>query len=81
MIQRQYEGNAAPFTWAMFRDAFYEKYFPKSVQQQKEREFTQLEQWNKSVTEYEAEFARLAKFAPTLVATEASRVRRFETPN
>ncbi|KAL5575229.1 hypothetical protein UlMin_016928 [Ulmus minor] len=53
-------------------------YFPKSVRREKEREFSRLEQGNKTVAEYEASFARLAKFAPDLVATEESRARRFE---
>ena len=78
MTKRQHADNAEPFTWKKFQEAFYAKYFPKSVHQEKEREFTHLEQRNKTVAEYEAEFARLAKFAPSLVATEEGRVRRFE---
>ena len=31
-----------------------------------------------TVAQYEAEFTRLSKFAPALVATEESRARRFE---
>ncbi len=31
-----------------------------------------------TVSQYEAEFARLARFAPTLVADEDSKARRFE---
>uniref|UniRef100_A0A2N9FT08 Reverse transcriptase n=1 Tax=Fagus sylvatica TaxID=28930 RepID=A0A2N9FT08_FAGSY len=58
--------------------AFYEKYFPTSVRRQKEREFIKLEQGNMTVSQYEAEFARLARFAPTLVAEEDSKARRFE---
>ncbi|KAL2466014.1 Retrotrans gag domain-containing protein [Abeliophyllum distichum] len=66
------------FTWKMFTEAFNNKYFPKSLRQHKEREFIKLEQGSRIVTEYEAEFARLAKFAPDLVATEERRARRFE---
>uniref|UniRef100_A0A2N9IJJ1 CCHC-type domain-containing protein n=1 Tax=Fagus sylvatica TaxID=28930 RepID=A0A2N9IJJ1_FAGSY len=58
--------------------SFYEKYFPTSVRRQKEREFIKLEQGNMTVSQYEAEFARLARFAPTLVADEDSKARRFE---
>lgn len=78
MVKRQHEDNTTPFTWKMFQDAFYTKYFPKSVRQEKEKEFIQLKQHNKTVADYEAEFARLAKFAPAMVTTEESRVRRFE---
>ena len=62
----------------MFRDAFYDKYFPKSVRKQKEREFTYLQQRSKIVAEYEVEFNHLAKFAPLLISTEESRTWRFE---
>ena len=37
-----------------------------------------LEQGNMTVSQYEAEFARLARFAPTLVVDEDSKARRFE---
>lgn len=72
MVQRQHEKDARPFTWEMVKDAFNNKYFPKSIRQQKEREreFIKLEQGNWTVAEYEAEFACLTKFAPGLVATE-----------
>ncbi|XP_074378468.1 uncharacterized protein LOC141720005 [Apium graveolens] len=43
-----------------------------------ERDFIRLEKGGKSVTEYEAEFAKLAKYTPILVADEASRARRLE---
>ena len=37
-----------------------------------------LEQGNMTVSQYEAEFARLERFAPTLVADEDSKAWRFE---
>ena len=36
-------------TWTIFLDAFYEKYFPESVQDEKEVEFMELIQGNKTV--------------------------------
>ncbi|KAL2480176.1 CCHC-type domain-containing protein [Abeliophyllum distichum] len=42
------------------------------------KEFIKLEQGSRTITKYEAEFARLAKFAPDLVATEERRARHFE---
>lgn len=54
------------------------KYFPRTVHLQKEIDFIRLEQGGRSVTEYEAEFAKLVKYAPTLVADEASRARRLK---
>ncbi|KAL5553334.1 hypothetical protein UlMin_040735 [Ulmus minor] len=78
MVKRQHENDTETFTWEMFKNEFFNQYFPKSVRREKEREFSKLEQGNKSVAEYEATFARLAKFAPDLVATEESRFKCFE---
>lgn len=66
-------------TWNVFKEAFYKKYFPKSVKRMKEKEFLELNQGNKSVSQYEIEFSRLARFAPEFVRTECSRARRFES--
>ncbi|KAL5559354.1 hypothetical protein UlMin_035565 [Ulmus minor] len=70
MVKHQHENDTEAFTWEMFKNEFFNQYFPKSVRREKEREFSKLEQGNKTVAEYEANFARLAKFAPDLVATE-----------
>ena len=72
------EGIHEPYTWAKFKKALEDKYFPRTICVQKERDFIRLEQGRKIVSEYEAEFAKLAKYAPTLVADESSRARRLE---
>ena len=66
-----------PWTWELFKSVFYEKYFPKSIRFQKEKEFIKLTQGNMTVAQYEAEFSRLAKFAPTMVVDEEAKARRF----
>jgi len=66
-------------TWNIFKDAFYKKYFPESMKRMKEKEFLELNQGNKSVSEYEIEFSWLARFAPEFVRTDSSRARRFES--
>lgn len=78
MEKHKHASNTVPYTWEMFKDAFYAKFFPRSEQIQRERDFIKLEQGSKAVGEYEAEFARMSRFAPTLVADEESRARRFE---
>ena len=65
-------------TWERFKMAMTDKYFPRTVHLQKERDFIRLEQGDRTVAEYEAEFAKLSKYAPTLVSDEASRARRLE---
>ena len=47
----------------MFKEAFYQKYFPASVWNVKELEFMQLYQGNKSVSNYIAKFEELYKFS------------------
>ncbi|KAI6669059.1 hypothetical protein NL676_003944 [Syzygium grande] len=63
-------------TWAMFVENFYEKYFSENAQEKK-MEFMRLRQGQMTVDQYEAEFARLAKFAPTMVENPRDRARRF----
>ncbi|XP_028094593.1 uncharacterized protein LOC114294660 [Camellia sinensis] len=78
MEKRIHEHDANPYTWERFKKAFNEKYFPRSVRLQKQREFLKLEQGNKTVAEYEAEFTKLSKFASAFEADEDSRARKFE---
>ncbi|XP_074341812.1 uncharacterized protein LOC141679203 [Apium graveolens] len=63
---------------AKFKKALEDKYFPRTVHLQKERNFIRLQQGDRTVIEYEAEFTILAKYASTLVADESSRARRLE---
>jgi hypothetical protein len=65
-------------TWSTFKDAFNKKYFPESVNRMKEKEFLELNQGSKSVTDYDVEFSRLARFAPEFVQTDSSKAQRFE---
>ena len=78
MEEHKHNQDPKPYTWEIFKVAFNEKFFPTSAPLQKEREFIKLEQGNIIVSQYKAEFARLARFAPTLVADEDNKARRFE---
>ena len=64
-------------TWKDFREMFLHNYFPTSVWEQKEQEFLYLKQGNLSVMQYNREFRKLARFAPSLVAAEKDRMKRF----
>ena len=46
-------------TSTIFLDAFYEKYFLEIVRDEKEVEFMELIQGNKTVVQYEAKFTEL----------------------
>ncbi|KAM0892448.1 hypothetical protein ACQ4PT_025752 [Festuca glaucescens] len=64
-------------TWKIFKEEFYRKYFPESVQRKMELEFLQLKQEIKSVAEYEIEFSRLARYAPICAQDDEAKARRF----
>ncbi|XP_017410344.1 uncharacterized protein LOC108322685 [Vigna angularis] len=67
----------APITWEVFRNKFYEEYFPDSVRYAKEVEFLQLVQGGKSVSEYTSTFKHLLRFN-TVAANEEWQCRKFE---
>ncbi|XP_058189892.1 uncharacterized protein LOC131307415 isoform X1 [Rhododendron vialii] len=64
-------------TWQEFRDLFIDKYFPLIFRHALENDFLQLVQRGITVTEYEAEFSELARYAHELVPDEETRIRRF----
>ncbi|XP_028071743.1 uncharacterized protein LOC114274072 [Camellia sinensis] len=65
-------------TWDRFLELFYDKYFPQSMRDKKVTEFETLRQGNKTIAEYEAQFAELARFAPHMVDTDYKKVCKFE---
>ena len=56
--------DQGPIVWRQFREAFYNKYFPDGVRQQKVGEFVRLEHRDLTVAQYEAMFTELSRFAP-----------------
>ena len=64
-------------SWEEFVELFNEQYFSEVVQEKKANEFAGLKQLRMSVSEYEAQFARLSKYAPHLIPTEKLKAKRF----
>ncbi|XP_050896649.1 uncharacterized protein LOC127103432 [Lathyrus oleraceus] len=62
-VQR-FDEDCIEVTWALFRDAFLEKYFLEDVRGKKEIEFLELKQGNGTLDEYAAKFEELIKFCP-----------------
>ncbi|XP_047312468.1 uncharacterized protein LOC124915721 [Impatiens glandulifera] len=60
------------------KKSFYNTYFPKSLRQEKETEFINLKQRNMTITEYQARFVELAKFAQPWMGSEITKARKFE---
>ncbi|XP_030470845.1 uncharacterized protein LOC115689019 [Syzygium oleosum] len=63
--------------WIVFVEAFKGKYFPESARERKLAEFMRFHQGQMTVDLYEAELARLSKFAPKMVKDPLYRARRF----
>jgi hypothetical protein len=66
-----------PVTWKQFSDRFLERFFPKDARRQMQKQFMNLKQWDRSVDIYAAEFIRLSRFAPLLVADEEEKANHF----
>ncbi|XP_017431747.1 uncharacterized protein LOC108339108 [Vigna angularis] len=71
------EGSHIPISWEVFKNKFYEEYFPDSVWFAKEVEFLQLVQRGMSVSEYTDKFKHLVRFN-TMATNEESQCRKFE---
>ncbi|KZV18327.1 Pol polyprotein [Dorcoceras hygrometricum] len=62
------ENQGTVITWAVFRTAFYQRFFPFSYRKDKGAEFANLRQGKLNIEEYVAKFTSLLKFAPNVVA-------------
>ena len=65
-------------TWAEFHGLFMRKYFLATTRHGKAQEFLELRQGTMTVMEYMARFTKLARFGDDYVATDMTKVRRFE---
>ena len=66
-------------TWARFLQELRTKFYPITVQRQKEKEFMELKMCgNMTVMQYARKFMELPRFALDFMATERMKMRRFE---
>ena len=59
--------------WKMFTKEFMDKFIPKYVKDQWKKDFQNLKQGDMAVQQYEQQFIRLAKYAPTLITQKKKR--------
>ena len=64
-------------TWDQFRQAFTDRFYPRSYQDAKIEEFFRLEQRSLIVTEYEQRFSELVKLVPMIQENEEHKCKRF----
>ncbi|XP_052113904.1 uncharacterized protein LOC107475738 [Arachis duranensis] len=62
LLLQQGKGNNV-ITWEVFREEFYNEYFPNSVRQAKELELLQLRQGSMTVAAYTSKFEELCRFS------------------
>ena len=64
-------------SWDQFRQAFIDRFYPRSYQDAKIEEFFRLEQRSLTVTEYEQRFSGLVKLVPMIQENEEHKCKRF----
>ncbi|XP_040967121.1 uncharacterized protein [Gossypium hirsutum] len=65
-------------TWEFFQVKFKKEYVSQRFLDQKRKEFLELKQGNRTVSEYEREFVRLSQYAKKWVQTEAEMCKHSE---
>lgn len=67
-----------PMTWALFVDAFYDRHFPQTLQEQKRAKFMELVQGIMKVYQYDAKILNLVHCADHRVMDDEWLARMFE---
>ena len=62
-VKRLLEDSQTDITWEVFKEAFYQNYFPTSIRNAKELDVMQLQQGGRSMSKYIAKFEELCKFS------------------
>ncbi|KZV57326.1 Pol polyprotein, partial [Dorcoceras hygrometricum] len=71
------ENQGTVITWAVFRTAFYQIFFPISYRKDKGAEFANLKQGQLNIEEYVAKFTSLLKFAPHVAISDEAQADQF----
>ena len=77
MIERILEGDVCQITGEQFKESFYAKFFSASLRDAKRQEFLNLEQGDRTVEHYDADFDMLSRFASEMIANEIARADKF----
>ncbi|KZV19312.1 Pol polyprotein, partial [Dorcoceras hygrometricum] len=71
------ENQGIVITWAVFRTAFYQRFFPVSYRKDKGAEFANLRQGQLNIEDYVAKFTSLLKFAPHVAMSDEAQADQF----
>ncbi|KAA0043122.1 ty3-gypsy retrotransposon protein [Cucumis melo var. makuwa] len=75
--ERMLGGDVGQITWKQFKESFFAKFFSASLRDAKRQEFLNLEQDDRTVEQYDAEFDMLSSFTREMIVTEAVRADKF----
>lgn len=64
-------------TWAIFAQAFLDRFVPRSLREERRHQFENLTQEGISVAEYERLFYSLAHYAMVILPDEVEMIRKF----
>ncbi|KZV29683.1 hypothetical protein F511_08394 [Dorcoceras hygrometricum] len=76
-MKKALENQGTVITWAVFRTAFYQRFFPVSYRKDKGAEFANLRQGQLNIEEYVAKFTSLLKFAPHVAISDEAQADQF----
>ncbi|KZV16357.1 hypothetical protein F511_12247 [Dorcoceras hygrometricum] len=71
------ENQGTVITWAVFRTAFYQRFFPVSYRKDKGAEFANLRQGQLNIEDSVAKFTSLLKFAPHVAISDEAQADQF----
>ena len=69
--------DAPAMSWEQFTEIFLERFVPYSLRDRRRDEFDRLEQGSMTVSEYEARFHELSRYAMASIPSEFERIRRL----
>ncbi|KZV36992.1 Pol polyprotein [Dorcoceras hygrometricum] len=75
--KKAFENQGKVITWAVFKTAFYQRFFPVSYRKDKGAEFANLRQGQLNIEEYVAKFTSLLKFAPHVAVSDEAQADQF----
>ncbi|KZV31934.1 hypothetical protein F511_13373 [Dorcoceras hygrometricum] len=75
--KKAFENQGTVITWAVFRTAFYQRFFPVSYRKDKGGEFANLRQGQLNIEDYVAKFTSLLKFAPHVAMSDEAQADQF----
>ncbi|CAA0821611.1 Unknown protein, partial [Striga hermonthica] len=71
------EDELEAMRWSQLKTLMEDKFYPRHFRQRMVRKFSTLKQGQRSVDEYDREFARMSVFAPHFVESEEKKAHQF----